>query len=69
MFRHSLGRPRLSDGGTITAELYKTVRAGELAKLGDAGTRLGEAAELLDALVLAPEFVEFLTIPGYTHLD
>jgi malate synthase len=46
------------------------VRDEELARLGGAATgRLGDAAELLDKLVLADEFPEFLTLPAYSLLD
>lgn len=59
----------LEDGRNVTAELYKTIRAEELDKLGGAGTsRLGEAAELLDQLVLSDDFTEFLTFPAYEKL-
>jgi malate synthase len=58
------------DGQPITKDRYKAVRAEELDKLG--GLTVGkyrEAAELLDELVLADEFAQFLTIPAYAHLD
>ena len=57
----------LDDGRPVTAELYAQVRDEELGKLGGGG-RLPEAAELLDQLVLAPEFREFLTLPAYERL-
>jgi malate synthase len=59
----------LDDGRPITKELYTDVRDQELAKLGgpDAG-RYDEASEILDELVLAEEFVEFLTFPAYDRL-
>jgi malate synthase len=59
----------LSDGRTMTAELYRMVRDAELAALGGSGTRrLGDAVEILDALVLNGEFEEFLTLRAYGHL-
>ena len=61
---------KLADGQTATADLYKKVRDEEVAKLG--GGQLGrvrEAAEILDGLVLADQFGEFLTIPAYRYLD
>jgi malate synthase len=63
-------RCRLVDGRVMSSELYLTVRQQELVALGgpEAGRR-GEAAALLDALVLAAEFAEFLTLPAYPLLD
>jgi len=59
----------LDDGEPLTAERYRAIRDEELATLGGPGTeRLGEAAELLDGLVLDDEFVEFLTLPAYDRL-
>jgi malate synthase len=61
---------RLDDGRAASEELYRAVRDEELEKLGGAATgRLGDAAELLDKLVLADEFPEFLTLPAYSLLD
>ncbi len=66
----------LSDGRRIDADLYRRIRDEELARLeavadtggGRSASRAGEAAALLDALVLSPEFAEFLTIPAYDLL-
>jgi malate synthase len=60
----------LADGTLVTPALYEQVRAEELARLGgpEAG-RLGQASELLDRLVLSPDFVEFLTLIAYPYLD
>ena len=59
----------LDDGQPLTAERYRAIREDELAALGGASNgRLGDAAELLDDLVLADEFVEFLTLPAYDRL-
>jgi malate synthase len=59
----------LDDGGPLTAARYRAIRDEELNALGGAGEgRLGEAAKLLDELVLAEEFVEFLTLPAYDRL-
>ena len=61
---------RLDDGRIMDRELYTGIRDQELARLGGAGEgRLGEAAGLLDRLVLDDEFVEFLTLPAYALLD
>jgi malate synthase len=69
----------LSDGAPLTADRYRAIRAEELAALtraagaGTAGpdaarSRLPEAAELLDGLVLDDAFTEFLTLPAYERL-
>ena len=64
----------LHDGRLVTAELYRQVRAEEVGSLlqqrgsEDPGS-LDKAVELLDEIVLAEEFVEFLTLPGYRYLD
>jgi malate synthase len=64
-----IGTP-LDDGPPLTPDRYRSIRDEELASLGGAGEgRLGDAAELLDGLVLDDEFVEFLTLPAYPRLD
>jgi malate synthase len=63
---------RLADGRGASADLYRQVRDEELAKLGGGAGgngRLGEAADLLDRLVLDDEFAEFLTLRAYALLD
>src|ERR1700693_4735055 len=61
---------RLVDGRSATPALYEAIRAEELANLGGPDTgRLREAAEILDGLVGAEEFVEFLTLPAYGYLE
>ncbi|MCL6526809.1 MAG: malate synthase A [Thermaceae bacterium] len=57
----------LEDGRPLTPELYRQLKAEETAKLGGL-PRLQEAADLLDSLVLQPQFEEFLTLPAYTYL-
>jgi len=60
---------RLDDGRRFTLDLYRQVRDQELAKLDPfAGNRYDEAAALLDRLVTAEEFAEFLTLPAYERL-
>ncbi len=62
---------QIDGGGRMTREYYLRVRSEELERLSalpDAGARLTEAAALLDALVLAESFEEFLTVPGYALL-
>ena len=58
----------LADGRTMTTELYAAVRYEERKKLA-ALPHLDAAIRLLDGLVLASEFTEFLTIPAYRELD
>jgi malate synthase len=58
------------EGEPLTGQRYERIRAEELAKLGGAGNeRYGDAAEILDSLVLDNEFAPFLTIPAYSYLD
>ena len=60
----------LDDGRVVDEGLYRVVRDEELARLSGAGEgRLGEAAEILDTLVLADTPTEFLTLPAYSLLD
>src|SRR5262249_56781732 len=57
---------RLEDGRPITRELYTQIRDEEISKLGGSSEgRLGQAAELIDSLVLSSEVAEFLTLPAY----
>jgi malate synthase len=60
----------LADGGRFDSALYAKVRDEELARLGGAGEgRLGEAAGLLDRLVLDDDFADFLTLRAYPLLE
>jgi malate synthase len=60
---------RLTDGRAVTADLYRSIREEELARLGGPETgHLREAAGILDSLVSSEEFVEFLTLPAYSLL-
>ena len=59
----------LDDGRPLTADRYLAIRREELAALGGpTAGRLGAAAEVLDALVLADTFAEFLTRRAYPLL-
>jgi malate synthase len=61
---------RFGDGRVMDRALYAGIRDEELARLGGADTgRLGEAAGLLDRLVLDDDFAEFLTLRAYPLLD
>jgi malate synthase len=64
----------LDDGGTFDAERYQRIHDEELWQIADGCTdgdrsRLREAADLLDRLVLADDFIEFLTPEAYTLLE
>jgi malate synthase len=57
------------DGTLFTAAVYQRLRADELARLGGpARGHFGEAAEILDQLVLDSQFVDFLTLIAYPRL-
>jgi malate synthase len=59
----------LPDGRKIDAALYRELRDEELARLGGLHHgRLAEASTVLDELVLAEGFADFLTIPAYDLL-
>ncbi|HEX8851558.1 MAG TPA: malate synthase A [Gemmatimonadaceae bacterium] len=62
----------LADGTRLSADRYRAMRDEVLASLekerAGGESRLAEAAELLDGLVLDESFTEFLTIPGYRML-
>jgi malate synthase len=61
---------RLDDGREITPALYNEYREQEFGRLGGSGQgRLGDAARILDHLVLSPDFVPFLTTEAYGDLD
>jgi len=58
----------LDDGRPLTLELYRELKADELAGLPGEG-RLAEAAGLFDQLIEAPELRDFLTLPAYEQLS
>ena len=58
----------LDDGRKVTRALYQTIRDDEVAKLPN-DPHVGEAAKLLDGLVIPEEFLEFLTLPAYRLLE
>lgn len=63
-------KAQLDDGRPVTADLYHQIGAEELAQLGgETEGRYREAAEILDQLVLADSFIEFLTLIAYDYLD
>ncbi len=60
----------LAEGGLVTQALYRRVRDERTGAIGRASTgRLGLAGQLLDDLVLDPQFTEFLTLKAYPYLD
>lgn len=63
----SAGELRTASSKTVTAELVKRILDEELVKLGDPGS-FGLARELFEAVALADEFVEFLTLPAYERI-
>jgi malate synthase len=54
--------------GRLEAEQVRAVEEAELESLRDGG-RWDDAREVFDQISLAEEFVEFLTLPAYDHLD
>jgi len=63
---------KMEDGRHVDAEWYRSVRDREVARLADERkdpSKLYEAAEILDRLVLDEEFAEFLTLLAYDRLD
>ena len=64
------GGVKLADGRSTTKDLYRQIQAEELPKIGGIGSgRLREAVQLLDSLVLADTFADFLTLPAYGLLE
>ena len=61
----------LDDGRPMTADLYARVRDEELGRLRESAPsyRWTDAAALLDRLVLADDFTEFLTLDAYRMLE
>jgi malate synthase len=59
----------LEDGGSLTDDRYRRIRDEELDRIGRDTGRVAEAAALLDRLVLADDFAEFLTPQAYLRLD
>jgi malate synthase len=71
--RHPQGK--LADGRKVTVDLFHTLLADEMAKLGDgpgptanAAQYFAAARDLFDTLTTSDTFVEFLTLPGYEAL-
>ena len=66
----------MSNGQRISRELVQQLEQEELEKIRNAGSpdakagqRLDEARTLFDEVALSEQFVEFLTLPAYGHID
>ncbi len=59
----------LADGRNVTTTLFDEFLSEELAKLPASNLPYDKAAKLLSELVYKPEFIEFLTLPGYEQLS
>jgi malate synthase len=61
---------KLDDGRVVSGDMYGAIRDTELAGIGGRLVgRFGDAADLLDRLVLDDEFAEFFTLRAYPLLD
>jgi malate synthase len=67
---------QLDDGRTVTADLVREMLNEETAKIREAvgeetwqAGRPAETRQIFEETALAPELVEFLTIPAYEYLD
>jgi malate synthase len=62
----------LADGRHVTHDLVQQLETEELDKIRHnltTGNRLDEARGLFDDVALSEQFVEFLTLPAYAHID
>jgi len=61
----------LEDGRKVSAALFRQLLAEELAKVEDAEGegRYDEAAKLFERITTDDQYVEFLTLPAYQHID
>jgi len=67
---------KLTDGRTITPELFLSMLDEELAKIAEElgndayeQRRFPEASEILKRVVLSPTFVDFITVVAYEYID
>ncbi len=66
----------LEDGRKVTVELFQELMQDELAKIqaaiGEkqfAARKFQTASEILDKIITADQFVDFLTLPAYQYLN
>ena len=64
---------KMTDGRTMSPEVYQLFKTEELKKLKDSSPvpnafRYDDAVTILDSLVLKPEFTDFLTLIAYSYL-
>ncbi len=66
----------LQDGRKITTDLVKQLEREEMDKIEHAvgpnvfgAGRYGEAAQIFEQVALTDDFIEFLTLPAYDHID
>ncbi|HET6316632.1 MAG TPA: malate synthase A, partial [Chloroflexota bacterium] len=62
----------LADGGRVTRTMVEDIISEEMDKLQPtlaAGGRLDTARQLFEEVALSEQFVEFLTLPAYGHID
>jgi malate synthase len=69
-------RAALTDGRVITTELFRQMLGEELAKIeAEIGSeayrnsRYADAAAILERVVLAPQFIDFVTLVAYDYID
>lgn len=63
---------KLEDGPPVTLEFVRRIGDEELAKLAASGNpdrRFDDARRIFEAVALAEDYVEFLTIPAYDYVD
>jgi malate synthase len=66
----------LTDGRKVTVDLFRQMLAEEMEKIKTvvgperyAGRHYTQASDIFDRITTADQFVEFLTLPAYEHLD
>ena len=63
-------KAKLDDGREVSTTMFKSLLNDEMTKLGAPRRgRFDEAIKLFSDMSLAPEFVEFLTLPAYRLID
>ncbi len=69
-------KAQLTDGRVITPELFRQMLGEELAKIEEEigseayhNSRYADAAAILERVVLAPQFIDFVTLVAYDYID